>query len=86
MLGTVLSLLQLLIYSVLARQGTRSVYLVWFALVVLLGVGLQTSTVLGLLLVVTVVDTVLFLTLLAISFHRLRLPVTGQEPPPEAVM
>ena len=32
-LGTVLSLLQLLIYSVLARQGTRSVYLVWVALV-----------------------------------------------------
>ena len=31
-LGTVLSLLQLLIYSVLARQGTKSVYLVWFAL------------------------------------------------------
>ena len=40
-LGTVLSLLQLLIYSVLARQGTKSVYLVWFALVVLLVVGLQ---------------------------------------------
>ena len=85
-LGTVLSLLQLLIYSVLARQGTKSVYLVWFALVVLLVVGLNTSTVLGLLLVVTAVDTVLFLTLLAISFHRLRLPVTGEEPPPEAVM
>ena len=34
----------------------------------------------------TAVDTVLFLTLLAISFHRLRLPVTGEEPPPEAVM
>ena len=72
-LGTVLSLLQLLIYSVLARQGTKSVYLVWFALVVLLVVGLNTSTVLELLVVVTAVDTVLFLTLLAISFHRLRL-------------
>ena len=34
MLGTVLSLLQLLIYAVLARQGTQSVYLVWVALVV----------------------------------------------------
>jgi O-antigen/teichoic acid export membrane protein len=85
-LGTVLSLLQLLIYSVLARQGTRSVYLVWFALAVLLAVGLQASTVLGLLLVVTTVDTVLFLTLLAISLHRLRQPVTGDAPPPEAVM
>ena len=85
-LGTVLSLLQLLIYSVLARQGTRSVNLVWCALVVLLVIGLNTSTVLGLVLVVTTVDTILFLTLLAISHHHLRLPVVGEEPPPEAVM
>jgi O-antigen/teichoic acid export membrane protein len=85
-LGTVLSLLQLLIYSVLARQGTRSVYLVWLALAVLLVLGLNASTVLGLLLVVTAVDTVLFLTLLAISLHRLRRPVTGDAPAPEAVM
>ena len=32
-LGTVLAMLQLLVYSVLARQGQRSVYLVWAALV-----------------------------------------------------
>ena len=32
------------------------------------------------------VDSVLFLVLLAISLRRLRLPVTGDEPPPEAVM
>ena len=82
-----LSLLQLLIYAVLARQGTRSV---------LPGVGragraaghrLAGSTVLyALLLVVAAVDTALFLTLLAISLHRLRLPVTGEEPPPEALV
>ena len=30
-LGTVLAMLQLLVYSVLARQGTRSMYLVWAA-------------------------------------------------------
>ena len=41
------------IYAVLARQGTQSVYLVWVALAVLLAVGSQASTVLGLLLVVT---------------------------------
>ena len=33
-LGTVLSMLQLLVYSVLARQAHRSVLLVWLALVV----------------------------------------------------
>jgi O-antigen/teichoic acid export membrane protein len=85
-LGTVLSLLQLLIYSVLARQGTRSVYLVWLALVVLLLVGLNTSTILDLLLVVTTVDILLFITLLAISLQRLRQPVTAPAPPPEVVM
>jgi hypothetical protein len=53
---------------------------------VLLAVGSQLSTVLDLLLAVTVVDGSLFLILLAISLHSLRLPVTGQEPPPEAVM
>ena len=46
-LGTVLSLLQLLIYAVLARQGTRSVYLVWAALAVLLVIASQASTLEG---------------------------------------
>ncbi len=85
-LGTVLSLLQLLVYAVLARRGTRSVYLVWGTLVVLLAIGSQVGTVTGLLLVVTAVDTALFAALLAISLHRLRRPVDSDEPPPEPVM
>ena len=85
-LGTALSLLQLLIYAVLARQGTRSVWLVWGALATVLAIGSQLETLYALLLVVAGVDTVLFLMLLAISLHRLRLPVTGDEPPPEPVM
>ncbi len=85
-LGTALSLLQLLIYAVLARQGTRSVWLVWGALATVLAIGSQLETLYSLLLVVAGVDTVLFLMLLAISLHRLRLPVTGDEPPPEPVM
>ena len=43
-LGTVLAMLQLLVYSVLARQGQRSVYLVWGAVVAVVGVGLLTLT------------------------------------------
>ena len=85
-LGTVLSLLQLLIYAVLARQGTRSVLLVWGALATVLAIGSQLESLYALLLVVAGVDTVLFLMLLAISLHRLRLPVTGDEPPPEALL
>jgi hypothetical protein len=85
-LGTVLSLLQLLIYAVLARQGTRSVYLVWAALVALLVVASQASTLEGLLLTVLTVDSVLFVILLGISLHRLRQPVTADAPPPEVVV
>src|SRR3546814_19043732 len=39
-LGTALSMLQLLVYSVLARPGTRSIYPVWAALVALVAGGL----------------------------------------------
>ncbi len=71
-LGTVLSTIQLLIYSVVARQSRRTVYLVWAALVLLaLGVS-QATTVTGTLVVVTAVDSVLLVLLLAISWWRLR--------------
>lgn len=85
-LGTVLSLLQLLVYAVLARRGTRSVYLVWVTLVAVVVAGSQATTVTGLLLVVATIDAVLFVALLAISLHHLRLPVPAEEPPPEPVM
>jgi O-antigen/teichoic acid export membrane protein len=85
-LGTVLSLIQMLVYAVLARQGTRSVLLVWAALAALLILGLQVSTIWALLLVVLTVDTVLFVALLVISLRRLGQPVGVGQPPPEAVM
>jgi O-antigen/teichoic acid export membrane protein len=86
-LGTVLALLQLLVYAVLARQGTRSVYLVWGTLLALVVIGSQASSVTSLLLVVTAVDSALFLTLLATSLHRLRRPVEETvDLPPEAVL
>jgi len=86
LLGTVLSLLQLLVYSVLARRGTRSVYLVWAGLAAVLAVGSQISTLSALLVSVVLIDSTLFLVLLAVSLRRLRLPVTGDAPPPEPVM
>ena len=70
-LGTVLCLLQLLVYAVLARQGTRSVVLVWVAVLVVLAVGSQQSTVTGLLTSVVVIDSVLFAALLLLSLRRL---------------
>ncbi len=73
-LGTALSLLQLLVYSVVARQGRRSIVLVWIAFAVVVGVGLTTESVNGLLVVAATVDVVLFVALLALSLFRLRTP------------
>jgi O-antigen/teichoic acid export membrane protein len=85
-LGTVLSLLQLLIYAVLARQSTRSSYLVWAALVLLVAAGSQVDSLESLLLTVLTVDSVLFAVLLVISLVRVRLPVAEEPPPPEPVL
>jgi O-antigen/teichoic acid export membrane protein len=84
-LGTALSLLQLLIYAVLARQGTKSVYLVWAALAAVLAIGSRADSLGTLLLTVVTIDSLLFLGLLVISLHRLRSPVSDEELPPEAV-
>ena len=64
----------------LARQGTRSVYFVWGALVVLVVVGLQLSSLEALLLTVGAVDAALFATLLVISLRRLQEPLVVQVP------
>lgn len=80
-LGTVLSMLQLLVYSVLARQGQRSVYLVWAAFVTMIGLGLMTDTLRGLLTVVIAVDAVLLAALLAVSLHVTK---PSAEPEPAA--
>ena len=71
-LGTVLSMLQLLVYSVLARRGARSVYLVWAAFVTIVLLGLGVSRLGGLLTAVIAVDSVLLAALLAISLYVTR--------------
>jgi O-antigen/teichoic acid export membrane protein len=71
-LGTLLAALQLLVYSVLARQAHRSVLLVWLALVVLIGVGSVTATFEQLLVAVVAVDGALFLALLVLGLRHTR--------------
>lgn len=71
-LGTAMAVLQLLVYSVLARQAKRSIYLVWVALAALVAGALTVSTVGGLLTVVLVVDGVLLAVLLTISVLTVR--------------
>jgi hypothetical protein len=71
-LGTVLSVIQLLVYSVVARQSRRTVYLVWAALAVLsVAVGFA-HTATELVVTVTLVDGALMIVLLSVSWWRLR--------------
>jgi O-antigen/teichoic acid export membrane protein len=71
-LGTVLSMVQLLVYSVLALQARASVTLLWVSLVPLVSLGLTSDTVLELLTRVLVVDSALLVALLALSLRRLQ--------------
>jgi O-antigen/teichoic acid export membrane protein len=79
LLGTCMALLQLLVYSVLARQGKGSMALVWVAFgVVVAMAATMVSTVGELLAVVLTVELVLLVVLLPISFVKLRERSTAQ--------
>ena len=83
-LGTLLSMIQLLVYSVLARQGKRSVYVVWLALVTMVGVGLTADSVLELVTIVVLVDLSLLVALLGVSAWILREGAAAPEEPESA--
>jgi O-antigen/teichoic acid export membrane protein len=70
-LGTLLAMLQLLVYGVLARQGGRSSILFWVALVALAVIGSTVTTLNGLVLTVAVIDGVALVVLFAVSLWRL---------------
>ncbi|MDR7254568.1 O-antigen/teichoic acid export membrane protein [Nocardioides sp. BE266] len=72
LLGTVLAMLQLQVYAVLARQGRRSVLLVWAALVALVVLGSRIDTLDGLVAVVVGVDAALLVVLTAASLRIAR--------------
>ena len=85
LLGTLLSMLQLLVYAVIARQGRHSIHLVWLTLLVMVGLGLTTSSLGGLLAVVIGANATLFAALLVISFWLVRHPApvaVAEEPVP----
>jgi len=79
-LGTVLSMLQLLVYSVLARQGRRPVYLVWAAFLTVVGVGNFLSSLDALITLVVITDVVLLALLLALSLYTLPRDARADEP------
>lgn len=84
-LGTALSMLQLLVYSVLARQGRRSVYLVWAAFLAVVGIGYFLDSLETLIALVVTTDLVLFALLLGLSFYSLRRDDAAAEQPADGL-
>lgn len=83
-LGTALSVLQLLVYSVLARQHRASSILIWLAFGAVLVLGLQQSSLVSLVTTVTIIDGILMVLLLSHSLWATR-PHTARELDPAAV-
>ncbi|KRF34321.1 lipopolysaccharide biosynthesis protein [Nocardioides sp. Soil805] len=71
-IGTLLSMIQLLVYSVLARQGRWTVLSVWVALACVVGLGLTRDSIIGLAVTVASVDAVLLGLLLGAAAYFLR--------------
>ncbi|MBL0748197.1 lipopolysaccharide biosynthesis protein [Nocardioides baculatus] len=83
-LGTLLAMLQLQVYAVVARQGRRAVLLVWGALVALVVVGLRADSVAGLVTAAAVVDGALLVMLTVVSLRIARQPEPVDSGPPPA--
>lgn len=71
--GILLAMIQLLVYSALARRQGRAVILIWTSLAVLVVVALTVNTATALVLVVVAIDGALFLALLGVA-------LTGNRP------
>lgn len=69
-LGTILAMLQLLVYATLARQQVRAALLTWTALVGVVVGAFMVGSADSLLLVVLAVDTCLLIALLAVTFRE----------------
>jgi len=71
-LGTLLALLQLMVYNVVARQHQRTILLIWGALLALVAAGPFLDTLDSLLTIVLGLDGTLFVLLLAVSLRPAR--------------
>jgi len=72
LVGTLLAILQLLTYSVLARQHRSAAWLIWAAVAALVVAGFRTDSLPGLVLTVATIDGVLGVLLLGLSLWHLR--------------
>ena len=74
LLGCVLAMLQIVVYSVLARQARKSVFLLWAGLLAVVGLGSLADTFAELLRIVLAVDSAVLVVLVIISLWALRHP------------
>lgn len=81
LIGTVLSMLQLLIYSALAQRSLRASVAMWLAFSALVLMGLRTSNFADLALLVLLVDVALVVPLLWIAVRTPPSPQTEQPDP-----
>jgi O-antigen/teichoic acid export membrane protein len=65
--GTMLAMLQLLVYSALARRQGRAILIIWTALVVMLVVAVSLDSAVSLVLLIVLVDATLFVALFALA-------------------
>jgi hypothetical protein len=72
LLGGVLAMLQIVVYSVLARQARKSVILLWLGLLGVVGLGSLADTFDELLRIVLSVDAGVLVVLVMVSLWRLR--------------
>lgn len=63
-LGTLLSMIQLLVYALIAQRGSRATWLLWAALAVIVGAAQLTESIESLLRLVLIVDTALLVGLI----------------------
>jgi O-antigen/teichoic acid export membrane protein len=82
--GTLLAMLQLLVYSALARRQGRAVLIIWTALAVLVGFALSMSVATSLVLLIATVDGVLFLVLFALAASAPSTRAQDASEPPRA--
>jgi hypothetical protein len=82
--GTLLAMLQLLVYSALARRQARAVLIIWTALAVLVGFAISMSVATSLVLLVATIDGVLFLALLTLAASAPSTRAAAVSEPPRA--
>lgn len=73
-LGTIWSMIQLLVYNVLARQNKRAVGVVWAGLVALVALAPGVDSITFLLTSVIVVESIVLLALLVLAIRRTGVP------------